>query len=111
MNAFIQQLFLLSITGTLSILLILTFKKLYQNHFSRQWQYYIWLVAALRFLVPFAPDVRAVGVLIGSARIQAVQQTMFYPQGNSLPADSSQSPSANVAQQTKVPFSRTKTSN
>ncbi len=96
MNAFIQQLFLLSITGTLSILLILTFKKLYQNHFSRQWQYYIWLVAALRFLVPFAPDVRAVGVLIGSARIQAVQQTMFYPQGNSLPADSSQSPSANT---------------
>ena len=51
----------LSVSGTLLLLLILGLKLLYKNKFSRRWQYYIWIIAALRFLLPFAPDTSIVG--------------------------------------------------
>ena len=38
-------------------------KPLYKNRFSRCWQYYIWIVVALRFLLPFTPDTTIVGSL------------------------------------------------
>ncbi len=44
-------------------LLILGLKPLYKNKFSKRWQYYIWIVVALRFLLPFTPDTTIVGSL------------------------------------------------
>ncbi len=63
MSEFVKTLLSLSVSGTLLLLLILGLRPLYKNRFSRRWQYYIWIVAALRFLLPFAPDTTLVGSL------------------------------------------------
>jgi len=63
MNEFMKILLSLSVSGTLLLLLILGLKHLYKNKFSRRWQYYIWIIVALRFLLPFTPDTTIVGSL------------------------------------------------
>ena len=55
MNEFMKVLFSLSVSGTLLLLLISGLKPLYKTRFSKRWQYYIWIIAALRFLLPFTP--------------------------------------------------------
>lgn len=56
MNEFMKILLSLSVSGTLLLLLILGLKQIYKNTFSRRWQYYIWVIVVLRFLIPFTPD-------------------------------------------------------
>lgn len=63
MNEFIKILLSLSVSGALLLLLILGLKPLYKNRFSKRWQYYIWIIVALRFLLPFTPDTTIVGSL------------------------------------------------
>ncbi len=63
MNEFMKILLSLSVSGALLLLLILGLKPLYKNRFSKCWQYYIWIIAALRFLIPFTPDTTIVGSL------------------------------------------------
>lgn len=63
MNEFMKILLSLSVSGALLLLLILGLKPLYKNKFSKRWQYYIWIVVALRFLLPFTPDNAIVGSL------------------------------------------------
>ena len=63
MSEFIKILLSLSVSGALLLLLILGLKPLYKNKFSKRWQYYIWIVVALRFLLPFTPDNAIVGSL------------------------------------------------
>ena len=63
MNEFMKILLSLSVSGTLLLLLILGLKPLYKNKFSRRWQYYIWIIVALRFLLPFTPNTTIVGSL------------------------------------------------
>ena len=63
MNEFMKILLSLSVSGTLLLLLIMGLKLLYKNKFSRRWQYYIWIIVALRFLLPFTPDTTIVGSL------------------------------------------------
>lgn len=63
MNEFMKTLLSLSVSGTLLLLITLGLKPLYKNRFSKRWQYYIWIIAALRFLLPFTPDTTIVGSL------------------------------------------------
>ena len=63
MNEFMKILLSLSVSGTLLLLLILGLKPLYKSRFSKRWQYYIWIIVALRFLLPFTPDTTIVGSL------------------------------------------------
>ena len=63
MNEFMKILLSLSVSGALLLLLILGLKPLYKNRFSKRWQYYIWIIVALRFLLPFTPDTTIVGSL------------------------------------------------
>ncbi len=63
MNEFIKVVLSLSVSGTLLLLLLWGVKPLYKNRFSKRWQYYIWIVAVLRFLLPFTPDTTIVGSL------------------------------------------------
>ena len=63
MNEFIKILLSLSVSGALLLLLILGLKPLYKNRFSKRWQYYIWIIVALRFLFPFTPNTTIVGSL------------------------------------------------
>ena len=61
MNEFMKVLLSLSVSGTLLLLPILGLKPLYKTKFSKRWQYYIWIIVALRFLLPFTPDTTIVG--------------------------------------------------
>ena len=63
MNEFMKVLLSLSVSGTLLLLLILGLKPLYKTKFSKRWQYYIWIIVALRFLLPFTPHTTIVGSL------------------------------------------------
>jgi len=63
MSEFIKILLSLSVSGALLLLLILGLKPLYKSRFSKRWQYYIWIIVALRFLLPFTPDTTIVGSL------------------------------------------------
>ena len=72
MSEFLKTLLSLSVAGTLLLLLILGLKPLYKNRFSRRWQYYIWIIAALRFLLPFTPDTAPVGWLFEQIPTAAV---------------------------------------
>ena len=63
MSEFIKILLSLSVSGALLLLLILGLRSLYKNRFSKRWQYYIWIIVALRFLLPFTPDTTIVGSL------------------------------------------------
>ncbi|MDE7311691.1 MAG: M56 family metallopeptidase [Eubacterium sp.] len=73
MNEFLKQLFSLSLSGSLLFLLLLLLKKLYKNRLSKCWQYYIFLAAALRFLLPFAPDAALAAALLHTPQLRAVQ--------------------------------------
>ncbi len=56
MSEFMKIVLSLSISGALLMLVVLGLKQIYKNKFSKRWQYYIWIVVALRFLLPFTPD-------------------------------------------------------
>lgn len=86
MNEFIKQLLSLSLSGSLLVLMLLFLKKLYKNRLSKCWQYYIFLAAALRFLLPFAPDAALAATLLQIPR-HAIQ-SMLAGSSTTDPADS-----------------------
>ena len=84
MNEFIKILLSLSVSGTLLLLIIWGLKQLYKNKFSRRWQYYIWIIAALRFLLPFTPDTTIVGSLFKSLDTAAITKESPISQNPSI---------------------------
>ncbi len=84
MNEFMKILLSLSVSGTLLLLLILGLKPLYKNRFSKRWQYYIWIIVVLRFLLPFTPDTTIVGSLFEKPDTTAV--TNEIPKSPNVPA-------------------------
>lgn len=60
----------LSVSGSAVILALLLWGPLVRNRLSRRWQYYIWLAAAVRLLLPLSPAESPVGALF---------QKMFEP--------------------------------
>lgn len=56
MTALLRTLLSLALSGSVLILLLLLLLPLLRTRTSRRWQYYIWLAAVLRLLVPFAPE-------------------------------------------------------
>ena len=67
MNEIMILFFSMSVSGSLLILILLLGRPLYQNRFSKSWQYYIWLVVIARLLLPFTTEVGPVGALFGQA--------------------------------------------
>ena len=57
----------LSLSGSLLMLPLLLCRPLYRGRLSKRWQYYIWLVVAVRLLLPFAPGAGPVGALFREA--------------------------------------------
>ncbi len=72
---FFLSLFALSLSGTLLGLLLFLLKQFYQNRFSRRWQYYIWILAVLRFIVPFSSDTALINVLFQTAQTAMIQNS------------------------------------
>ncbi len=87
MNEFIKILLSLSVSGALLLLLILGLKPLYKNKFSKRWQYYIWIVVALRFLLPFTPDTTIVGSLFEKFDTAAITNEIPTSPNVPVPAD------------------------
>ena len=87
MNEFIKILLSLSVSGALLLLLILGLKPLYKNKFSKRWQYYIWIVVALRFLIPFTPDITIVGSLFEKFDTAAITNEIPTNPNVPIPAD------------------------
>ena len=56
MTALLRTLLSLALSGSVLILLLLLLLPRLRARTSRRWQYYIWLAAVLRLLVPFAPE-------------------------------------------------------
>lgn len=52
MSHLVKVLLSLSLAGSLLLLLLLALKPWYQKRLSHTWQYYIWLLVALRFILP-----------------------------------------------------------
>ncbi|MDE6619383.1 MAG: M56 family metallopeptidase [Lachnospiraceae bacterium] len=63
MSVVMKIVFSLSLSGSILIVVLLLCKSLVKNRFSRQWQYYIWLVVIARLLLPIAPETNIVGAL------------------------------------------------
>lgn len=61
MDAVFKTVLSMSASGTLLILLLLAARPLIKNRFSRQWQYYVWLVVVLRLLLPVGPPTSLMG--------------------------------------------------
>ncbi len=55
----------LSVSGSLLALTLLLLKPLVRTRLGQTWQYYIWLLVALRFLLPFSPEVSLIGGISG----------------------------------------------
>ena len=86
MNEFVKILLSLSVSGALLLLLILGLKPLYKNKFGKRWQYYIWIVVALRFLLPFTPDTTIVGSLFEKFDTAAITNEIPASPNVSVPA-------------------------
>ena len=91
MNEFIKILLSLSVSGALLLLLILGLKPLYKNKFSKRWQYYIWIVVALRFLLPFTPDTTIIGSLFEKFDTAAITNEITISPNVPVPADTGNS--------------------
>lgn len=46
----------LSLSGSLVIALLALLRPLVRRRTSRRWQYYVWLIAVARLLLPFGPE-------------------------------------------------------
>lgn len=91
MSEFIKILLSLSVSGTLLLLLILGLKPLYKNKFSKRWQYYIWIVVAFRFLLPFTPDTTIIGSLFEKFDTAAITNEIPTNLNVPVPADTGNS--------------------
>ena len=91
MSEFIKILLSLSVSGALLLLLILGLKPLYKNKFSKRWQYYIWIVVALRFLLPFTPDTTIIGSLFEKFDTTAITNEIPTTPNVPVPADTGNS--------------------
>ena len=91
MTEFVKIVLSLSVSGTLLLLLILGLKPLYKNKFSKRWQYYIWIVVALRFLLPFTPDTTIIGSLFEKFDTTAITNEIPTNPNVPVPADTGNS--------------------
>lgn len=63
----------LSVSGSLIILILFLGRRFWRDKVSRQWQYYIWLIAIARLLIPYAPESNLIGNMF-----QTVGRTAFH---------------------------------
>ena len=61
MNTVLKVFLSMSLSGSLLILALFAAGRLWKDKFSRQWQYYIWLAALLRLLLPLGPETSLMG--------------------------------------------------
>jgi len=81
MEEFLKILLSLSFSGTFLFLVVLLIVQTCRNRLSRRWQYYIWLLVVLRFLIPLTFTHTVTGYLFrGVERIVAERRTADVPE-------------------------------
>ncbi len=81
MNHLFASTLMLSLAGSLFILALFLLKPVICNQFGKSWQYYIWLVVILRFLLPFSFGVNPFGSVVGTMLGTIVER--IEPEGTS----------------------------
>lgn len=66
----------LSLSGSLAILVLLVLRPLLRERFRKRWQYYIWLIAVFRLLLPLSPEFSPVGALFREVETPAAVQAV-----------------------------------
>lgn len=61
MNAVLKLFLSMSCSGALLILVLFFGKRFLKDKISRQWQYYIWLIVIIRFLLPIGIEINLMG--------------------------------------------------
>ncbi|MCI8311086.1 MAG: hypothetical protein HFI12_02485 [Lachnospiraceae bacterium] len=72
----------LSLSGTVVIVALFLFCRLFGKRFGKGWQYYIWLVAVFRLLVPFSVDINLIGQAIlelEQNRAESIEAVYAFP--------------------------------
>ncbi len=82
MNVILKVFFSLSLSGSVLILALLFCKPFLKDKISRQWQYYIWLLAVARLLLPFTPEISFTGELFRWMDAMYGRTVFFLPEGH-----------------------------
>lgn len=85
MNEVWKILLSLSISGTVLIVGIFLLCRVFGKKLSKRWQYYIWLAAVARLLIPWPGEINLVGQALSRAEQYTEQRTA--PDESGLPAD------------------------
>lgn len=80
----------LSLSGSLAILVLLVLRPLLRDRLSKRWQYYVWLIAVFRLLLPLSPEFSPVGALFREAETPAAVRAggSRLPEAASAPGES-----------------------
>lgn len=73
MGEAVKTLLSLSFSGAILFLIVFSVVRFGRSRLSRRWQYYIWLLVVLRFLVPFTFTHTLTGYLFRGAEMMAEQ--------------------------------------
>lgn len=73
MNEVLKVILSMSLSGGIVVIVLFFVLFLSGKRLSRQWQYYIWLIAIIRLLVPFAPPQNLMNVLFQSVQSEQSQ--------------------------------------
>lgn len=80
MNEAFKVVLSLSFSGSLVIIVLFILKPLLKKITSKRWQYYIWLAAVARLVLPFAPQTNLTGMVLQT--IQAGQTALVNNSGS-----------------------------
>lgn len=81
----IEILLSVSLSGGVLALVLLALHPLLKDITSKKWQYYIWIIVALRLLLPFSPDVSVAGALFSALPAQTEQYSSAAIEAPSTP--------------------------
>lgn len=93
----------LSLSGSLVILVLLLCGPLLRGRVSRRWQYYVWLVAVFRLLLPLSPEASPIGTLFRAPEAPPAVQAANPYAAETVPAQAETAPKPLRPVQPSVP--------
>ncbi len=99
-----EDLFVISITASAVILLIFLLTPVLDKRYSASWKYLVWLILALRLIIPFRPEINTPPILIpktdgivvlrstGSSPVEIYTDNFYIKKGNNSPHSADYAP-------------------
>ena len=110
MHTILKVFLSMSCSGALLILALFLLKRVLKNKISRQWQYYIWLVAVLRLLLPFGLEISLLGKVY-QALDQTITESIPSPQQSAPQQPTLQQPLPSIPESNFTPAAGTEPDN